>query len=70
MSAETCERCEGILLSNKAYRVRSEDNGLSMLDKIVCYACHLEAQNLGLQTEELEHRQKRVRRVREISTVE
>ena len=70
MSAGTCERCEGILLSNKAYWVRSEDNGLSMLDMLVCYACHLEAQNLGLKTDELEHRQERVRRVREISTVE
>jgi RNase P subunit RPR2 len=52
-ATQTCEHCEGILLSNKAYRVRSEDNGLSMLDMIVCYACRLEAQNLGLQTEEI-----------------
>ena len=48
-----CEHCEGILLNNKAYRVRSEDHGLRLLDMIVCYACHLEARNLGLQTEEM-----------------
>jgi RNase P subunit RPR2 len=57
-----CEHCEGILLNNKAYRVRSEHNGLSMLDMIVCYACRLEAQNLGLQNEDIKHGEERVRK--------
>lgn len=49
-----CDHCEGILLSNKAYRVRTEDHGLVLLDMIVCYACNLEAKNLGLRTDEVE----------------
>jgi 7,8-dihydro-6-hydroxymethylpterin-pyrophosphokinase len=63
----TCEYYEGTL-SNKAYRVTSEDYGPSFLNMIVCYACHLEAQKVGLKTEELEHRQQRVTRVSENST--
>jgi hypothetical protein len=58
---DTCEYCEGIL-SNKAFRVTSEGYGVSFLNMIVCYACHLEAQKVGLKTEELEHRQQRVRK--------
>ena len=50
----TCDRCEGILLNNKAYRVRTEDHGLVLLDMIVCYACNLEVKNLGLKTDEVE----------------
>ena len=50
----TCDHCEGILLNNKAYRVRTEDHGLVLLDMIVCYACNLEAKNLGLKTDEVE----------------
>lgn len=49
----TCDHCEGILLNNKAYRVRTHDHGLTLLDMVVCYACNLEAKNLGLETDEL-----------------
>ena len=49
----TCDHCEGVLLNNKAFRVRTQDQGLILLDMIVCYACNLEAQNLGLETDEL-----------------
>jgi hypothetical protein len=49
----TCEHCEGILLSNKAYRVWTEDSGRILLDMVVCYACNLEAQKLGLNTGEI-----------------
>jgi hypothetical protein len=52
----TCDHCEGILLDNKAYRVRTEDRGLILLDMIVCYACNLEAKNLGLKTDEIVNR--------------
>ena len=48
-----CEHCEGILLGNKAYRVWTEDSGLILLDVVVCYACHLEAQKLGLNSDEI-----------------
>ena len=50
----TCDRCEGILLNNKAYLVRTQEHGLILLNMIVCYACHLEAKNLGLETDELQ----------------
>ena len=50
----TCDHCEGILLNNKAYLVRSQEHGLILLNMIVCYACHLEAKNLGLETDELQ----------------
>lgn len=49
----TCDHCEGILLNNKAYQVRTEDRGLILLDMIVCHACNLEAKNLGLKTDEI-----------------
>ena len=49
-----CNHCEGILLNNKAYLVRTQEHGLILLDMIVCYACHLEAKNLGLETDELQ----------------
>jgi hypothetical protein len=45
-----CDHCDGILLNNKAYRVRTEDDGLVLLDMTVCHACNLEARNLGLKT--------------------
>jgi RNase P subunit RPR2 len=50
----TCDHCEGILLNNKAYRVRTKHHGLILLDMVVCYACNLEAKNLGLETDELQ----------------
>ena len=49
----TCEHCEGILLGNKAYRVWTEDSGQILLDMVVCYACNLEAQKLGLNSDEV-----------------
>jgi hypothetical protein len=49
----TCDHCEGNLLNNMAYRVRTEDSGKLMLNMTVCYACKLEAENLGLKTEHL-----------------
>ena len=50
----TCDHCEGALLNNKAYQVRTHDYGVILLDVVVCYACHLEAKNLGLETYELQ----------------
>ena len=46
-----CGHCEGILFNKKAYRVWTEDGGVSLLDMVVCYACKLEAKKLGLNTE-------------------
>ena len=47
-----CRHC-GALVSGKAYRVTSEDGGVKLLDMIVCYCCFIEAQRLGLHTEEM-----------------
>jgi hypothetical protein len=49
----TCGHCEGILLNKRAYRVWTEEYGLILLDMIVCYACKLEAEKLGLNTDEV-----------------
>jgi RNase P subunit RPR2 len=49
-----CGHCEGILFNKKAYRVWTEEGGVSLLDMVVCYACKLEAKKLGLNTERVE----------------
>jgi hypothetical protein len=51
-----CAHCEGIIFNKKAYRVWTKENGVSLLDMIVCYACKSEAQKLGLNTERLKDR--------------
>jgi hypothetical protein len=40
----------------KAYRVLSEEDGVRLLDMIVCHACYLEARRIGLKTAELDSR--------------
>ena len=47
-----CEHCD-MLLRGRAYRVSSEENGVALLDLIVCEACRSQAQVLGLKIEEL-----------------
>jgi hypothetical protein len=47
-----CEHCEGPL-TGKAYRVVSEEDGISLLDMVVCHACYLQARRIGLETAEL-----------------
>ena len=47
-----CDHCEGPLIGN-AYRVLSEEDGVRLLDMVVCYACYLEARRIGLKTAEL-----------------
>ena len=47
-----CDHCEGPLTGN-AYRVLSEEDGVTLLDMVVCHACYLEARRIGLQTAEL-----------------
>jgi RNase P subunit RPR2 len=51
-----CGHCEGILFNKKAYRVWTEDDGVILLDMVVCYTCKLEAQKLGLKTERVKDR--------------
>jgi hypothetical protein len=52
MKATICEHCAE-LISSKAYRVTSAENGVILLDMIVCAPCALEAKSLQLTTEEI-----------------
>jgi hypothetical protein len=52
MNELLCDHCEGPLTS-KAYRVLSEEDGVRLLDMVVCHACYLEARRIGLETAEL-----------------
>lgn len=47
-----CDHCEGPLIG-KAYRVISEEDGMRLLDMVVCHGCYLEARRIGLETIEL-----------------
>ena len=47
-----CEHCAAPC-DSLPYRVRSEESGVVLLDMIVCYCCYIEAQQLGLSTEEI-----------------
>ena len=44
-----CEHC-GEMYHGRAYRVTSEEDGILLLDMIVCYSCSIEARRLGLDT--------------------
>ena len=48
-SAPICEHC-GELYHGSAYRVTSEEDGILLLDMIVCHSCSIEARRLGLDT--------------------
>ena len=47
-----CDHCEGPL-TGIAYRVLSEEDGIRLLDMVVCHGCYLEARRIGLETAEL-----------------
>ncbi len=40
----------------KAYRVTSQESGVTLLDMTVCHYCFIDAQQLGLKAEELHTR--------------
>jgi hypothetical protein len=50
-----CQHC-GQFIMGKAYRVTSEEAGVRLLDMTVCYYCFVDAQRLGLHTEEISAR--------------
>jgi hypothetical protein len=45
-----CEHCDQMIVGN-AYRVTSEEDGIVLLDMIVCSICAMEAKQLQLHTE-------------------
>jgi hypothetical protein len=47
-----CQHCGELIVGN-AYRVTSEDEGISLLDMIVCSLCFMEAKRLRLHAEEI-----------------
>ena len=52
-----CEHCYDFIVGN-AYRVTSEEAGITLLDIIVCSLCSTEAKRLRLHTEEINLRNK------------
>ena len=47
-----CQHCGELILGN-AYRVTSEDQGITLLDMVVCSLCFMEAKRLHLHAEEI-----------------
>ena len=47
-----CQHCEAPF-ADSPYRVKSEKFGVVFLDLIVCHGCYVQAQKLGLRTEEI-----------------
>jgi hypothetical protein len=56
MTTYQCQHC-GQIMAGKAYRVTSEESGVTLLDMVVCYYCFVDAQRLGLHVEELRPRE-------------
>jgi hypothetical protein len=52
-----CQHC-GELIVGKAYRVTSEEDGITLLNMVVCSLCSMEAKRLRLHTEEINVRSK------------
>jgi hypothetical protein len=53
----TCQHCGELIVGN-AYRVTSEDQGIPLLDMVVCSLCFMEAKRLHLHAEEINLRSK------------
>jgi hypothetical protein len=52
-----CQHCGELIVGN-TYRVTSEEEGITLLDMIVCSLCFTEAKRLRLHTEEIDVRSK------------
>jgi hypothetical protein len=52
-----CQHCGELIVGN-AYRVTSEEEGITLLDMIVCSLCFMEAKRLHLHAEEIDLRSK------------
>ena len=48
----TCQHCDELIVGN-AYRVTSEEEGITLLDMIVCSLCFMEAKRFLLHAEEI-----------------
>jgi hypothetical protein len=54
---KNCQHCGELIVGN-AYRVTSEEQGITLLDMIVCSLCFLEAKRLHLHAEAINVRSK------------
>jgi hypothetical protein len=52
-----CQHCGKLIVGN-AHRVTSEEEGITLLDLVVCSLCSMEAKRLRLHTEEINLRSK------------
>ena len=52
-----CQHCGQLIVGN-AYRVTSEEDGITLLNMVVCSLCSMEAKRLRLHTEEINVRSK------------
>jgi hypothetical protein len=52
-----CQHCGELIVGN-AYRVTSEEEGMTLLDMIVCSLCFMEAKRLRPDTEKINLRSK------------
>jgi hypothetical protein len=50
----------GKLIVGNAYRVTSEEEGITLLDMVVCSLCFMEAKRLGLHKEKINLKSKQV----------
>jgi len=48
-----CQHCCELIVGN-AYRVTSKEEGITMLDLVVCYPCFIEAKRLHLHAEKID----------------
>ena len=49
---QNCQHCGEPIIGN-AYRVRSEEGGITLLNMIVCFLCSREARKLRLHTKKM-----------------
>jgi hypothetical protein len=56
---QKCQHCGELIIGN-AYRVTSEEEGISLLDMIVCSLCSMAAKRLRLHTEEINVKSKQI----------
>jgi hypothetical protein len=59
MMDRICQHC-GEAIIGDAYRVTSEDQGIPLLDLVVCSLCSMEAKRLRLHTEEINLRNNQI----------
>jgi hypothetical protein len=54
---DNCQHCGELIVGN-AYRVTSEEEGITLLDMVVCSLCFMEAKRLHLHAEAINVRSK------------